>query len=489
MYFKPSFAMAALLAATCSAQAASDSDLAAIRSQIDDMKKSYEQRIASLEKKLAEAEVKSQAAPAPAGTSAPAAASATQVAANSATVASTSRPATSNAASGFNPEVSLILQGQYKNMKNIEGRNITGFVPAGGHDHGEGSIEGINKRGFSVDHTELVFAANIDPYWRGQAIIAALDGKAEVEEAWIQSLGIGQGIGLKAGRIRSGIGYLNEQHPHMWDFADAPLAYQAMFGTHGSYTQDGVQLKWLAPTPVFLEFGAEFGRGASFPGTDRNKNGSGAGALFAHIGGDVGASNNWRAGVSWLKTAAKDREAIFSDINGLEAQGHYSGDSTTWLADFVWKWAPNGNPKYRNFKFQSEYFSREEKGSMNCTDEESLANACNPANDGSSVNSNYRTRQSGWYAQGVFKFTPEWRAGLRYEQLDSGKRDFGANNDNLTIDSYKPKKASAMVDYSWSEFSRVRLQVAQDKSMQGYTDNQVTMQYIMSLGAHGAHKF
>ena len=50
MYFKPSFAMAALLAATCSAQAASDNDLAAIRSQIDDMKKSYEQRIASLEK-------------------------------------------------------------------------------------------------------------------------------------------------------------------------------------------------------------------------------------------------------------------------------------------------------------------------------------------------------------------------------------------------------------------------------------------------------
>lgn len=469
MFNKPSFAMAVLLAASCSAQAVSDNDLAAIRSQIDEMKKTYEQRIASLEKKLAEAEVKSKADPVP--------------------PVADARATAPNTASSFNPEVSLILQGQYKDMKNVEGRGITGFVPAGGHDHGAGAIEGINKRGFSVDHTELVFAANIDPYWRGQAIIAVLDETAEVEEAWIQSLAIGQGIGLKVGRMRSGIGYLNEQHPHMWDFADAPLMYQAMFGTHGSYAQDGVQLKWLAPTPVFLEFGAEFGRGATFPGTDRNKNGSGAGALFAHIGGDVGLSNNWRAGVSWLKTAAKDREAIFSDVNGLEAQGLYEGDSTTWLADFVWKWAPNGNPRYRNFKFQSEYFSRQEKGSMNCTDEQSFGNACNPNNDGSSVTSDYRTRQSGWYAQGIFKLTPEWRAGLRYEQLNSGTRDFGVNNSNLLIDSYKPKKASAMVDYSWSEFSRVRLQIAQDKSMQGLTDNQLTMQYIMSLGAHGAHKF
>ncbi len=57
-----SFAMAALLAASCGAQAASDADLAAIRAQIDDMKKTYEQRIDSLEKKLAEAEDQAKSA-------------------------------------------------------------------------------------------------------------------------------------------------------------------------------------------------------------------------------------------------------------------------------------------------------------------------------------------------------------------------------------------------------------------------------------------
>jgi hypothetical protein len=65
---------------------------------------------------------------------------------------------------------------------------------------------------------------------------------------------------------------------------------------------------------------------------------------------------------------------------GAEAQGAFNGDSTTWLADFVWKWAPNGNPSHQNFKFQTEYFSREEKGSLTCMDEESVGNACNPNN-------------------------------------------------------------------------------------------------------------
>lgn len=448
MLAKP-FAVAALLAASGAVHAASDADLAAIRSQIDELKKSYEQRIAALEQKLAQAEARPVAVEAP-----PA-------------------PSPSASANAFNPEVSLILQGQYRNMKNLPQRGLSGFAPA--------SAESANRRGFSVDETELVLAANVDPYWRGQAVVAMVDGVAEIEEAWFQSLAIGQGIGLKVGRFRSGIGYLNEQHPHARDFADAPLMYQAMFGD--AYTQDGVQLKWLAPTPLFVEFGAEFGRGANFPGTERNKNGSGGGALFAHVGDDVGIAHSWRAGLSWLKTAASERELSSEDRFGVAGLNTFSGDSTTWLADFVWKWAPNGNPAQRNFKFQTEYFQRREKGDLNCASDDPASACATP------VASDYRTRQSGWYAQGVYQFDPLWRAGLRYEQLDSGTRDFGINAANLALANYRPKKASAMVDYSWSEFSRLRLQYAFDQSMQGITDHQWTLQYVMSLGAHGAHKF
>ena len=55
------FAVAALMAASCGVHAASDADLAAIRSQIEDMKKNYEQRIAALEQKLAQAESQAKA--------------------------------------------------------------------------------------------------------------------------------------------------------------------------------------------------------------------------------------------------------------------------------------------------------------------------------------------------------------------------------------------------------------------------------------------
>ncbi|MBP5996692.1 MAG: TonB-dependent receptor [Azonexus sp.] len=464
-------AVAALLAASCGAQAAGDADLAAIRSQIDEMKKSYEQRIAALEQRLAQAEADAKARPMP-------------VAQVPAPVAANPSPAASGAltaASAFNPEVSLILQGQYAQMQNVPDRTITGFWPAGGHDdHGKG----ISTRGFSLNHTELVFSAGIDPYWRGQAIFAVQDEAVEVEEAWFQSLAIGHGIGLKGGRYLSGIGYLNEQHPHQWDFANAPLMYNALFGQEASYRQDGLQLKWLAPTPVFVEFGTEVGRGANFPGTDSNKNGAGAWAAYVHVGDDLGVANSWRTGLSYLKTSSGEREADFVDINGLQAQGLFNGDTATWIADFVWKWAPDGNPKYRNFKFQSEYFVRKDKGELTCTDGNGVGNAC-----ATPVTGDYDTRQRGWYAQGVYQFTPNWRAGLRYDQLDSGRQNLGANAASLVVQDYRPKRATAMVDYSWSEFSRVRLQYAQDRSMAGITDNQWIVQYIMSLGAHGVHKF
>ena len=493
-------AVAALLAASCGAQAASDADLAAIRAQIEDMKKTYEQRISALEKKLAEAEAQAarqpalpaQAAAVPGGTGAVVAPLAAADAAG-ARPAPQSAGSVASAANAFNPQVSLILQGQYADRKNIPNRSISGFWPAAGGDHDHGGGNGTdNTRGFSIDHTELVISAGVDPYFNGRAIFAIIDDQVETEEAWFQSSAIGYGIGVKGGRFRSGIGYLNDKHPHEWDFYDAPLMYQALFGSarEASYTQDGVQLKWLAPTPMFLEFGAEVGRSARFPGTDRNKNGNAGGALYGHVGGDVGASNSWRAGLSWLKISPQDRETDFQDINDVHAPSSFSGNSDTYIADFVWKWAPDGNPHYNNFKFQAEYFWRKEKGDLTCTAESGEANACSPdPNEPTSVTSNYLTRQSGWYAQAVYQFTPNWRAGLRYDQLDSGTQDLGANDANLGITDYKPKRSSIMVDYSWSEFSRMRLQYAQDKSMQGLTDDQITLQYIMSLGPHGAHKF
>jgi hypothetical protein len=442
--FKRTLRACALL--TAAQPGFADGDLEAIRQEIAQMKAHYEARIAALEARLKQAETR------PAD-------------GNDATTANSDH----DHGRGFNPEVSLILQGQYAKRDDLAERNITGFLPAG-HAHG-------SERGFSVDHTELVLSADIDPTFRGYANIALIDQSVEVEEAWFQTIGLAEGVSLKGGRFYSGLGYLNERHPHAWDFADAPLMYQALFGER--FAHDGLQLKWLAPTETFLEFGLEAGNGNAFPGANSNTSGIGALSSFAKVGGDVGASHSWRAGLAYLSAKPKARTSHWADANGDEVSTTFTGDTKAWIADFVWKWAPQGNPKERNLTLQAEWFQREESGNLGCAGAGTLC-AADPSD-------RHTSKQSGWYAQGVYQFMPRWRAGLRYERLDSGTLDFGG----LPLDApdYNPDKASLMVDWSPSEFSRIRLQFARDRSMQDISENQVTLQYIMSLGAHGAHKF
>ncbi|MGA9033608.1 MAG: hypothetical protein WB402_13925, partial [Sulfuricaulis sp.] len=258
----------------------------------------------------------------------------------------------------FNPAVSLILSGIYTNLSQDPANyHITGFPVPSGVEIGPGN------RGFSLAESELGIYANIDPYFYGGLNYSIHpDDTASVEEAFIQTIALSNGFTVKAGRFFSSIGYLNSQHAHTWDFVDAPLAYQAFLGTQ--FGDDAVQVKWLAPTDTFLELGAELGRGRPYPGSDRDKNGSGAGTVFAHVGGDVGTSHSWRAGVSVLETSPQNQEFSDTNIAGNAVTNSFSGDTRLWIADFVWKYAPNGNPVYTNFKLQAEYIHRHDDGDL-----------------------------------------------------------------------------------------------------------------------------
>src|SRR5687768_325835 len=230
------------------------------------------------------------------------------------------------ARNAFNPDISLILQGTAaRASQNPDDYQITGFAPSGGE-------VGPPRRGFSLGESELIVSSNIDPYFRGQ-LVAALtpENELEVEEAFFQTLALGRGFTLKGGRFLSAIGYQNEIHSHAWDFADAPLAYKAFLG--GRLNDDGVQLRWVAPTDLFAELGAEAGRGRSFPGSDFEKNGAGAAALFARLGGDLRALA-WRAGVSHLHTSPRERG--FEEETSIQS---FSGRSRLWIADAVVKWS------------------------------------------------------------------------------------------------------------------------------------------------------
>ena len=69
--------------------------------------------------------------------------------------------------------------------------------------------------------------------------------------------------------------------------------------------------------------------------------------------------------------------------------------------------------------------------------------------------------------QGVYQFMPYWRVGLRTERLDPGTPTTASTAALFAASDYHPHKNSLMVDFSPSEFSRVRLQFAQDRARQG----------------------
>jgi hypothetical protein len=386
---------------------------------------------------------------------------------------------------GFNPALSLILDGRYSDL-DADDPKIQGF------QLGREAPGRLPEPGFSLGHQELVISANVDDKVYGffSAGLEIEDGETEfeVEEAFAESIGLGSGFTLKGGQFYSGIGYYNEVHDHAQDFTDRPLVYDAMVGGH--LTDVGVQARWTAPTPLFVQVGAEWLSGRGFPGGE-NEDGNSGGSLFLKLGGDVGPSNAWQAGAFYY------RSGDFEERSG-EGHAHGGGDEDAEEAlengevemyglDFVWKWAPRGNSYRRNLTVQAEIFVRDEEGTVSFAEG---ANSFEADYDGED--------QAGFYVQAVYQFVPRWRAGLRYDALESSNRFSNIQENGIDLDEFlaessfasthDPERYSVMFDYSPSEYSRFRIQYNRDEST-AQADDQIYLQYLFSLGAHGAHRF
>ena len=384
-------------------------------------------------------------------------------------------------ANEFNPAISLILEGRYADYS--EPFELPGFQLGG--------EAAIYEKGFSMGHNELIFSANVDEYFYGMFNVAIVredsETVVELEEAYIETLGLGNGFTIKAGQFYSGLGYLNAIHDHAQDFADVPLVYAAMFGNH--VLETGIQLRWLAPTDLFLEFGAEVGSGNDFPGGSNEENNKGR-TLFVKTGGDFSVSSSWQAGLSYYTTQfdvreggghAHDSGTTDTDLEILDGETSIPG------IDFVYKWAPKGNPTQRNLKIQFEYFLRDEEGQLEYAD--NINNLAGSAN--------YDGDQAGFYVQAVYQWMPRWRVGLRYDHLTTDNQltnvtgDFTPDelgDETELVTDHEPKRSTVMVDFSPSEFTRFRLQYMKDDSGE-ISDDRIYLQFIASLGSHGTHKY
>ena len=446
LMFAASVALIALLSVD-SLAAASNADIQAIKAEIQTIKQAYEGRITELEAKLEKMESEK----------------AEKVKAETGPAGQSRRTIFGN---DFNPSIGIILNGRFSNFSEDDSE-ISGFAVG---EEGERGREGL-----AIDESELNFSANADDKFYGSltAAIVREEGEdiVELEEAYIETLpgsGLPNGLSIKAGRAFWTLGYLNEHHTHADDFADRPLPYRVFL--NNAYNDDGVQVSYVLPTDLYVEIGGGVFRGDDFPFGGADGEDVGAWSGFARVGGAIGDSQSWRVGGYVLSGESPDGRGSNEDAVT------YIGDTALYVADIRYTWAPTGNSREQEVLVQGEYFWRDEDG----TYEDAEAGTGAVAFD---------DHASGWYLQGVYKFHPQWRVGARYSRMESPDVPAGLVGSVLDSGGHDPEAYSVMADWTNSEFSRLRLQYNYEELSDGQDDHQVLLQYIVSIGAHGAHKY
>jgi hypothetical protein len=341
-----------------------------------------------------------------------------------------------------------------------------GLILDGGYSSRDLALGG-RERGLALGHTEATIAGNIDDLFaaRATAALHLHEGSTDVEleEAFIETRTLPAGLSLRAGRFLSQIGYLNEQHAHADDFVERPLPYRAFLGA---------RLNWVAPTPVYLRLGLEIFNGNKLVESPEHNRTVGAFALAAKAGSDWGLEHSWQVGLSYLRNrldpaldGAEDEHD--HDHGGEEGHDHAHGAQFNgrhlWIADAVWKWAPNGNNRIRQLRLSTEYVRINEPNRF-ATDDE---------------------YHEGWYVSAVYRFAPQWEAGVRHGELKVQE----PHGDHFH--SGRLRETEVMLAWKRSHFSVLRLQWTRQRDLGGFQGaaDAVMLQYVMSLGGHGAHTY
>jgi len=285
---------------------------------------------------------------------------------------------------------------------------------------------------------EVGLQAVVDPYVRADIFLTFDPSGAGVEEAYLTTLSLPASLQIRAGELYAPFGRINQQHGHVWDFVDRPIALARLLAVDG-LRGPGLIVSWLAPTSWFAELDlsyqavapafdgdshvAEFGRLLQF--FDVGSYGAlGVGFSGAHINeSGVNSSRNILGTDLFLKLrppssrsyVALQAEALLRQLNGFEAAG-----------------GPNG-----------------------------------PEAPGTAW---------GGYAQAVYRDGPFFEYGGRYERAPG-------------VSGAPENRISGLASWLPSEFERIRLEVSYDRLPGGTDGLEALLHLEFIIGSHGAHPF
>ena len=447
--FAAALAGCILLGAPVPAAHAQDpAQLDELRDELARVRDEYERRIAELEAKLERVEQRQDVADAAPPPPAPAPAAGKR---------------------SFNPDISVI--GDF-------------LVAATGEPGVERDLD------LGLSEIELGFQGVIDPYLRFDVFTAfhehahsdplglpeGFDGHAheeedghedegglsfELEEAVLSTLALPGGLQVKAGRFRQPVGRHNTMHTPEDPWADQPTVNRAFFGDD-QLIDDGLQLSWLLPTPFYWELAGTITRGPSeSPTFTRSEGDDFLHVLRSRWFFDFSDAVSAQLGASWATGPADEHGHESSEVAGI---------------DFTLKWTPS---VHRGLEWQSEVFWRD-RPIVHDDDHESESMLSVEAED----EEHFATLSDwGFYTWLDLRLSKRWQLGLRLDHLDYDDEFFAPGVDDRW-------DASLVGTFRPSEYQALRVQAKRtwdDLADDDYTT--VYLNWVWSLGAHGAHAY
>jgi hypothetical protein len=334
-----------------------------------------------------------------------------------------------SAAKALNPDISVIGD----------------FIGAAGN----GTVPALAQQApfpsMQMHESEIGLQAINDPYARGDFFISFGEEGVDLEEGYITFTALPKSFVVKVGKMRSAFGKVNTMHNHVLPWIDRPLATTNLVGGEDGIDDAGISIQRIIPAPkgIFLEATGQVFRGDS---------GEGPQSVF----------KSWQRSdvstVAHLRSYKDINESTNVDIGLSYARGYndFGPDFLTNLygVDATVRWKPLRRSIYHSFIGRSELFWSQRQQLP------------------------VEQKAFGFYTSADYQLGRRWFLGGRFDR--SGRSQFG----NLT-----DQGGSAVLTYWPSEFSQVRGQYRYTNYAEGRSANELLLQLIFSLGAHGAHPF
>jgi hypothetical protein len=409
-------------------------DTAALMQKIRDL----EDRMIAMEGQIRQ--LKSQPVPPP--QAAPTAAPTVEAGAQAAAPPPQTQSAAAAALASGTPAQTVVLGGAGGSAAKALNPDISAigdFISVAGHNPVQPSPS------LQMHESELGFQAIIDPYSRGDFFLSFGEEGVTVEEGYITFTALPAGFVAKVGKMRAAFGKVNTLHNHVLPWVDRPLVTNNIVGGEDGIDDAGVSIERILPAPkgIFLEATGQLFRGDS---------GDLQSPLFhASTKSDVSV-------VGHLRSYKDLTESTNIDLGLSYARGHNDAGSNfvtqLYGIDATLHWKPLRRSIYHSFVGRGEFIWSQAQQFPS------------------------EQRAFGFYTSGDYQLGRRWFLGGRFDR--SGRPESA----NL-ID----KGASAVLTYWPSEFSQVRGQYRFMRYAGNIDTNELLLQVMFSLGAHGAHPF